>query len=165
MVELTETLLESQRTSPVYRQRLSKGLSLYLLWAQVRGLDVTLLTRRPLVVDQYLCEFVNHAKDQAVPFWLVKHAVLAVQTKWRHLRNHIPRVWDCVRSWQHQRLWSYRVPIPLEVLQALFAVSLSWGFEVSSLASLLIPFAVLLRVGFFALLRPGMLSRLTAGDV
>ena len=36
-------------------------------------------------VDQLLCDFVNHAEQAGFPFRLVKHALLAVQTKHRHL--------------------------------------------------------------------------------
>jgi hypothetical protein len=51
------------------------------------------------------------------------------------------------------------------LIKYLFAVALSWSFDDPRLAHLLVPFAVLIRVGFFCLLRPGELTSLLAGDV
>ena len=96
---------------------------------------------------------------------MVKHAVLSVQSYFRHLRFKLPRAWDCVRSWQATRAFKSRVPISFDVLRYLFAVGLSWALEEPGKACWLLPLIVLMRVSFFGLLRPGEACRLVSHDV
>ena len=82
-----------------------------------------------MLLDQTVSEFVNVCHDENTPFWLVKHAVLGFQTRFRYVRHHIPRCWDCLGAWEAKlERWS-RKPIPLQVVEYLFAVSVSWALE------------------------------------
>ena len=145
---LQETRLEAQRTSAVYRGRLRRGLALFLSWCLAWGQVDTPPWQDETAMDQLLCNFVNWCKEGRVEFWLAKHAVLSVQTKWRTLRRRIPRAWDCLRSWGGMRSWGNRVPLSERLLKFLFAVCLSWGLEGGREAGYYICFAVLIRVGF-----------------
>ena len=124
---LQETPLERQRVTKTYWSRLQRGWGVFISWLVTSAQPVRLPEMHSFAVDQLLCEFVNHAKRAGFPFWLVKHALLAVQTKHRHLRHGLPRAWDCLRSWAGQRARGTRVPISEELLRYMFAVALSWG--------------------------------------
>jgi hypothetical protein len=162
---LQETLLERQRVTKTYRARLQRGWGVFVSWLVTSARPVRLTELHSFAVDQLLCDFVNHAKEVGFPFWVAKHALLAVQTKHRHLRHCLPRAWDCLRSWAGQAAWGTRVPISEELLQYLFAVALSWGLEAQEQSTYLICLAVLMRVAFYALLRPGELIALRVLDV
>ena len=55
--------------------------------------------------------------------------------------------------------------MPNEVLQPMFLAALSWGFQEPQLATWLIPLAILIRVGYLTLLRPGEICRLLVKDM
>eukprot|EP00973_Karenia_brevis_P006019 818979-Karenia_brevis.AAC.1 len=60
---------------------------------------------------------------------------------------------------------SHRTPITEELLRAMFIFSLEKGFESKRYSSWWFCFAVLIRIGFFALLRPGEIAQLRKEDV
>ena len=166
MVIIAETGLERERTSRIYRHRLRQGWDIFVAWANRNSINLDRLSgSAPTAADQVLADFLNSCRDQQVPLWLARHALLSVQTHHRQLKGKIPRAWDCLRSWQAQKAWGNRVPIDLTVLKVLFAVSLDWAFTDGFMARLLFPFAVLIRVGFYGFLRPAKICRLRAGDV
>ena len=165
MVRILETTLERTRTSPAYRQKLDAGWCLFAEWCMTSGVSLQDSLCSTLSADQRIAEFVNIAFEVGHPLWLVKHAVLACQTRYRFLKGNIPRSWDCLRSWQAQKAWRNRVPITPELMRTVFTAALNWALIDSSLAQLLFPFCVLVRVGFHGLLRPGEIANLVAGDV
>ena len=66
---------------------------------------------------------------EELPFWLVKHGLLGLQTKHRYLRGWLARSWDCVGTWEVSREFKNRTPIALEVLNYMCAVAYSWAAE------------------------------------
>ena len=162
---LHETSLERSRTSRTYHLRLNDGLDLFTSWLSQFGIAILTLVAAPLEMDQALCECLSHCFDAGVKLWRARCAVLAVQTRWRVLKGRLPRAWDCIKSWTAKLPVRNRPPLPLDLLKAMSAVALSWGLDSRRLAHLLIPFSVLIRVGFFGLLRVGELCRLTVADV
>ena len=89
-VFLAETKLEQTRTSPIYRSRLARGLGLFLAWLLTSTGLSDLEGQTDREADQLLCDFVNDARELGYQFWLVKHAILAAQSRWRYLRFGIP---------------------------------------------------------------------------
>ena len=169
MMRVRETTLEQQRVSRVYRERLHQGTRLVLSWLVARDLCVVRKLETNsidhLLLDQWLAEFVNEGFDDSLPFWKVKHGILGLQSRFRHLRGRLLRTWDCIGSWEAKRAHRNRAPVSLHVLNYICAVAFSWALEDANMASRLFPMIVLIRVGFFGMLRPGELLKLTAADV
>ena len=157
--------LEDGLRSDVYKQRLRVGWAIIIPWLVARGVNINTWADDSVSVNQLLSDFVNEMFVAKVALWRVKHAVLAVQTHWFNLRYNIPRAWDAIRSWQLSITKSNRTPCPLLVVKAIFGVGLSWGLEDSGLAHFIIPLIILIRVGFWCLLRPGEMLQLTVGDI
>lgn len=93
------TDLESSRTASVYQGRLHAGLLLFLSWFQRRfhtSFD-SVVSDCPLdKIDQLVCDFIEDSHKQKKTFWLIKHGLLGIQTRWRGLRGHLPRSWDSI---------------------------------------------------------------------
>ena len=160
-----ETELEATRTQPVYRGKLARCLRIFYAFASACNVDLAAFSRNLLLAEETAALFVQWCYDRRVPFWMCKHGLLAIQTRWRHLKGTLGRGWDALRSWGLRRPLNSRTPITLELLQALAAISFSQGLEHAGFSHLFCCFSVLVRVGFFCLLRPGELTRLRAGDV
>ena len=159
-----EFSLEAGRKSAIYRQRLAKGWELFIVWcvgAEVFPEFLKCVDR----ANGILVRFVQEMFDREERMWLVRHSVLAVQTKYFHLRGRIPRPWDALRGWKRNVRVKSRVPMLTIVLRCLFAEGLLHGLRHPRTAHFYICGAILLRVGFEALLRPQELMALTARDV
>ena len=156
------TALERDRFSPAYSQRLSQGLSHFLRWVAPERYEVVRHPRRRAQLDHVLAEYVQWCHDTGTAFWIPKHAVLALQHK-RHGKRVFSRAWTCLWAWRHKLPASHRIPITPIILQAMFAVAINlW---LSGVNGLMLPFAILLRLGFYGLLRPGEACRLRVRDV
>ena len=88
-----------------------------------------------------------------------------MQSRYRYLRGSIPRAWDCIGSWEARKEHQNRAPMTVDILQYMCTVAFSWSIEREDLASRMLPIAVLLRLAFFGLLRPGELFKLKAEDI
>lgn len=161
------TRLERTRVSDVYRRRLAAGLEALIefLARDSTGVDVLTLFRDPSAIDAALARFVQHCFDACQGFGTAKHAVLAVQTEAREPRGKLTRAWDSLKSRRLQLPLRHRVPIPEDVLLYAFVGALDLALRSSVQRGRLVCLAVLIRVGFYALLRPGELIGLRAGDV
>ena len=149
---LRETALEESRVSKPYRDHLVRAVEFFSEWTCYSPRGLLALTHNRVLFDQLLTDYVQFCCDDGLPLWRARHAVLGAQSKWRHVRKHIPRAWDAIRSWHLKGSWGSRAPMPNEVLQAMFLAALSWGFEEPQLATWLIPLAILIRVGYLTLL-------------
>ena len=165
MARFQRTSLERTRSTRTYRHRLATALQQFQYWLASIGIFLHDLLESPREIDQYLCDFINQFHHNGGQFWIAKHAALAITNTFRHLRKQIPRAWDCISSWDAQRKHCNRVPLPLELLKGMFLVALSWAFEQHSPAYVLFSFCVLLRTGFFGLLRTGEILSLRARDI
>eukprot|EP00973_Karenia_brevis_P012327 1674518-Karenia_brevis.AAC.1 len=81
------------------------------------------------------------------------------------LKKRLQRPWDALKSWRSRMPTSHRTPITEELLRAMFIYSLERGFGSNRCSFWWFCFAVLIRIGFFALLRPGELTQLRREDV
>ena len=169
MARVRETQLDKSRTSAVYRDRLDKGLRLVLghLASKDAGILAKLAANQVsnVVLDQWVCEFINMSYEDKRPFWVIKHSVLALQSAYRFLRGKLPRAWDCIGSWEATRSARSRTPVSREVLDFLSSAAFSWALVVPSVAPRMIPLSILIRVCFFGLLRPGEMLKLQVRDV
>eukprot|EP00973_Karenia_brevis_P003500 483612-Karenia_brevis.AAC.1 len=97
--------------------------------------------------------------------WQAKHAILGLQYFYPQLRRKLNRPWDALKAWRASTPSSHRVPITSQLVQAMFGIGLDTAFG-SSTASRgkWFCFAILLRLGFYALLRPAELCNLRRRD-
>ena len=156
--------LETSRTSQVYQDRLCQGWNLLVIWMATACVTVMVFDDVNLA-NAILVRFVQDMYEVGERMWLVRHSVLAVQTRFFHLRNRIPRPWDALRGWKKQVRVRSRIPMSSLILDSLFACGLMFGLSHPRFARLYICGVVLLKVGFEALLRPQELLRLRARDV
>ena len=157
------TRLETEQHGHHYQTRLAQGLHHFRTWLRHTHAKLDLTRKRRQEVDNILALYVQACHDASVNFSTPKHAVLAVQ-KMLQLHFKLPRAWGCLRAWKQRIPASHRTPIPLEILQGMFAVALD-GYLSGLLSPLLLPLAVLLRVAYFGLLRPGEVQGLRCQDV
>ena len=164
-IVLTETPLEADRVSKVHRSRLQAGwllLSRYLL-SQKYG-DGSDWLENETFADQVMANFVNNCFLVSVPLWKARFGFLAAQTQWRFLRFKLPRAWDAIQSWQQKRPAGKRLPINQTTVHTMFVCAISIFFEGRSRDEFL-NFAIVLLVGFYALLRPTEFLHLKVGDL
>jgi hypothetical protein len=113
-------------------------------------------------LDDALALFVHHCFDTGIAYSTAVHAVLYAQVRRPRLRKLLPTAWVRIGAWKLQRPIRLRVPLPLPLLQAMFITALQHGFVTDvARAHLWLPFAVCLRLGFFALLRPVEIAQLS----
>ena len=157
------TQLELERHGSAYLKRLSYGLAQFQLWVMTTGVSLVLHRRHRQLIDGLLAQFVQFCFSQQRSLALPKHAVLAVQ-KLLNLRFALPRAWTALRSWALRAPPRHRTPLPFELLQVFFVMALEAHLRSEGMG-LMLPLAVLLRVCFFGLLRPGGIYKLRRGDV
>lgn len=67
--------------------------------------------------------------------------------------------------WRGTLSFRKRAPMHEDMLKAAFAICLSLAFDGAKDIGWILPFAILMRLGFYALLRPGEMQALRAGDL
>ena len=159
------TRLERGRLGRAYRGRLQSCLAELFSWVASLGTTVVEHLGNLDDLNALLVQYVQYCADTGVPLWRAKHAILACQTRWRHLRGRIFRPWDAIKTWELERGKTSRRPFPVDVIVGLFVHALATAMEQPSQADVLVPLAVLSLVAFYGLLRPGEVVALTAGDV
>ena len=159
------TKLERTRLGKVYRSRLGQCLALLMSWTQAAGVCLESMVNDVDRVNDVLAQFVQYCWDSGIALWRAKHAVLACQLRWRHLKGRLYRPWDALKSWEVQKGKQSRRPIPLELLHALVVFALASSLEDPGLADLYVPCGILSWVAFHALLRPAELVALTVADI
>jgi hypothetical protein len=157
------TKLEAGRHGPAYLRRLSYGLAHFRAWLLHSGCPLTFSRHHRKAIDDALATYIQSCFENGVSFAVAKHAVLAVQ-KQLHLRFKLHRAWTALKAWFVHVAPRHRVPLPMELLKLLFAAGVDAHFR-RSLSPLVLILAVLLRVGFFGLLRPGEIFKLQKKDV
>ena len=159
-----ETRLEKTRLSRAYRARLSHALQHLLMWLKATNFDEGPWVFNAASANQALAGYLQWCHAVGVSFSLAQHALLAFQTRHSHLRGHLGRAWDSIKAWKQQLPQRHRLPMPIVVLKALFATLLDFAVRAPS-GSIWVTIAVLTRLGFYALLRPGELLALRRGDI
>ena len=156
--------LERSRLSVPYRRRLKAAARHAYNWMSEANYPCPDLNDVQAVVTM-LVIYIQWCFDSGINFWVPKHAVLAIRNYVPHLRPHLHRPWDALKSWKSRLSLANRIPLPFSVLQAMFAYMIDHGLQFKSSANRWISAAVLFRVGYVALLRPSEMSSLKAKDV
>jgi len=158
--------LQDARLSAAYRARLGHAGIVLSAWALEHGIVLGGAAQSPHVMSELLIAFLQDLFDLKCAPWLGTHAVLFVQTRWRHLKGKLRGAWDSVAAWNLQRPVCSRTPFPVLLLVAVarFSVYAAVALEPWK-ADLWWPFGVALQAAFFGLLRPGELYRLRRRDV
>ncbi len=163
-VLIEEVALEEGMHSRTYRGRLLTCLTVFLKWvASVHAHEKWF--EDEVLANQLLCNFVQSLCSNNEALWKARHTVLAVQTSFRHLKGRLGRAWNAVKAWQMRVPVHSRIPLTPDILRAMFALALTFGVSNSKDAHLWFSFAVCLRLGFAALLRPSELTKLRVGDL
>ena len=158
--------LQATRLSAGYRRHLAAGGVAFGQWCRARGHSMATLSGDSSHMEAALALFVQHVHDKGGPYWIAKHAVLAVQTTFRHLKGHLRRAWDALQSWHLARPVRSRVPIRVELLKGIchFAVLCALNLDTGSYLAWML-FAVCMRTGFYGLMRPKELLNMTTNCI
>jgi hypothetical protein len=144
-----------------YQRRLALAWQSFAMWCRKEhGLHPRVLLALPVQLSHVLTEYVEFlfALDSD-KFDLARHAVLACQTRIPALKGQLRLAWSALRSWHLSRPSQNRQPMPHVLLQALVMQSCLFGSEASGQSRCRwFLFALLLRVCFEGLLRPGIFS-------
>jgi hypothetical protein len=112
-----------------------------------------------------LAQYVQHCFDSGIAHWHARYVVVAVQTVGRHLKGHLRRAWDAVAAWHALQPIRSRLPLPLLVAENLALVLARQGCRRHNDGELYWCVAILVRLAFWGLCRPGEVLKLTVGDV
>jgi len=151
--------------SPAYSKTLLRGLRSFGLWLSSQD-HVPSLEGPLWKVDEFVLEYVTAAHKGRNKFHVTKHAVLALQLQFPRLRYHMGATWRALRRWETLRPWKPRVPVTEELMFVLFLQALDLGMRASGqVRRLWFSLAILIRIGFYGLLRPGEGAKLRRSDV
>ena len=119
----------------------------------------------PLSPTSLVCRFVNHAREQGEVLHSAKRIILGVQRFYPHT-GVLRRSWRAYTSWKDKLPHRNRIPVPECVVQRMFleALSIAGGCD-KVLAAIWFGFAVILRVMFYAILRPSEGVNLRRGNI
>lgn len=158
--------LQRDRLSAPYRARLHDAASGFYQYCKRRGHSLRQLSKSASLTGDLLVDYVQTLYDNQKPLWVAKHAVLAMQTIFRHHRGHLRRAWDSIQSWQLERPIRSRVPLRPELLEAIctYAVLAALRFD-RKRALVWWSFTVSLKVAFHGLLRPKELFNLRCSEI
>jgi hypothetical protein len=157
------TALEATRNSPTYRRRLEQGLILLKSWMPLALSALAAQSQQK--VNGTLARFVQCMYDGKQKLWLVVHAILGFQNLFPQWRKLLQRPWDGIRSWKLKLKQTHRTPMPRALLDALFLECLDTSLVSGQLRQAWVEFAVLLRLMWHCLLRPGEGLRLRKRDL
>ena len=140
-------------------------LIVFFRFASDHGVELDRFEHEPSYASAIAALFIQHCFEVDVPFWVAKYGLLGLQSTWRHLRGRLGRGWDALRGWALRRPQRSRLPLPLDVLRAMVGLSFTLGLRQHRTANAYLTMSVLLRLGFYGLLRPKEIVELKAGDV
>jgi integrase len=116
-------------------------------------------------MSSLLSHYTQNCKSTSVKIWWARYAIVGIQTIARHLKGRLKRAWDTLKAWQLQLPVRNRAPIPLEIVNSMALVLVERGCRHRYDLPACFSCALLVRVGFHALCRPGELLNLTVGDI
>ena len=106
-------------------------------------------------MNKLLASYLQALYDENSAYWWGVHAILYVQNRWRSLKTQLREAWDSAFTWRMSMPVVSRIPIRLEVVQALtYAAFLFGAIYDEGRLDLWFRFGALLRFVFFGLLRP-----------
>lgn len=141
------TLLRGRITEKtrVFRQDLLEKLTAWLK-PQLGIYTLDLLARKHIdVLSEYLEEYILHLYTTGQSRVAAAETLNMLVQTYGWLKPSLAGPWGMIRSWEHQEPSVHHPPIPAPVLRALAACALAWQWPRT---------AVMLALGFFALLRP-----------
>ena len=156
--------LENTRLSRTYRRRLELGWEAFDSFCQPRGQVVASITSSRLM-SQLLVDLIQWSFEAGSPHWIAKHAVLAAQTRHRDWRGRLRRPWDAIPAWRQHLPVGNRTPVTEEVVRCLWALCWEFAGLSSARAMQWLLVAWLVRLSFYALLRPGEVTQLTVDNL
>lgn len=164
---IVEVGLEKTRTSKAYRAKLEVALAQLLLWVATTSWAAIDWMSDATKCNQVLCEYVEKLHRGSGKLVSARNAILSVQAVRRELRGKLGRCWDCIKAWQLETPLKSRVPMPEDLVRAFFAFAIAEGLAATKDREVLthFAFALLIRVGFECLLRPGELLKLKVKDL
>ena len=147
--------LQGDRLSEGYRARLLTAGNALVQFCHNRGVSPAEVLSSPGLANRALVDFVQYLHDTRKPLWLATHAVLSVQTANRFMRGLLRPAWDSISSWKLSIPVKSRTPMDCSIMKAVFyfAICQAMMFDISR-RQIWLSFALCIRLGFFALLRP-----------
>ena len=158
--------LERHRLSPAYRCVLQRGMKAFRMWCSVSQVTVA-PDISAACLDVTLLAFIHLCLTTKLPFYVARAAVLYAQLVLPRVRWHLPRAWNALKGWKKALPSRARTPLPFELLQYLFLFALDLAVRADSAVErrVWLTMAVLLRIGFFGLMRPRELVSLRRKDL
>ena len=154
--------LQRTRVSKKYRKVLRAGYVDLCEWALFNDRPhPAALSEDARAMSELLIDFIQDAFERNKPLSHGRRAILAVQYEFRHLVKSLRGPWDSISHWQERQPVQLRVPCTRLIAYAVFCSALLRGFVTDTRnAHLWIPFGVMVRTGWTALMRPGEIVNL-----
>jgi hypothetical protein len=111
--------LQCDRVSLGYRLRRNKAVEALAVWLQGREVRFASLLFCVEELNFELVHYLQYLYDRGSAVWLGRYAILGLQDLNRDLRGKLRPAWDSVFSWHRLEGTQSRIPMRLEVMQAL----------------------------------------------
>ena len=158
-----ETFLEQSHAIAGYNAQLVRGCARVVQWLCLRGRSQAFLNSGAILVEE-LVHLVNDAYRLHWPITRVKMMRLPMQRA--HIQvGVLKRCWRAYRSWDMRHVRAHRTLIPERMLEMMFLDAVNHGMLHSSSRMWWLCFAVILRFGYVAVLRPIRAVSLRVRDV
>lgn len=158
--------LRQQRVSPAYQRSLSLAYQALCTWCFHRRFLPRSLSNKPEQFSDLLADYIEFLYSHGKKVSKAKLALLAVQHKFRHLRNNLQRAWDALSTWQNLVPLRMRTPAPEYLTWSLFAAAMLHATLLEPhLASQWFGFGIGLFTMFHGMLRPGEWFKLHRRDI
>jgi hypothetical protein len=159
------TPLEESRTSAAHRERMTRCLEEFSAWLTTQGLTFHDATQNWPLASGCLAHYIQFCRSRGAPILKARYAVLGVQTAVRSLKGHLRRAWDGITAWEAELPNRNRLPLPEVVVLSAALMCVELARDHARHSEALWCLAVLLRIGFHGMLRPGELRALTYDDL
>ena len=129
------------------RQFLLSALNAWLL--ETADLSLAALLQSPLNVERIVDLLVQYGRDlygSGRPYWHYSETVNSVTSLRPTLRRQVQGAWDLSFAWLAEEPYSHHTALPAQVLLALLAVCLLWGW-VREASAFALAWGALLRMG------------------
>ena len=158
--------LQRDRLSLGYRRRLQIAFDKLSTWSEANDVSLRSALKTAADANRLLINYCQSCYDDGSAYWLALYAVLAVQTMIRPLKGALRGAWDSLQTWRLSMPVLSRVPLRLEVVEALshYSIMAALSLDTGRGPQWLL-LAALIRTFFFGLLRPKEFFGLEIADV
>ncbi len=162
---MTRTQLERTRVTQIHSSRLESAVGDFVTWCETRKFSIERGWNDADYMAGLLAHYTEFCRNSGQNIGKARYSILGIQAVCRPMRGRLTRAWDAIASWQLVLPVRNRLPIPRDVVESLALVLVKRATSFPQKAATYWSAAILVRLGFHGLCRPGELLSLVVGDL